>query len=363
MFPVPAVRGGAIPRMWQGLAEVFASRGHAVTIFSKTFPDQLPEEHVRGVNYLRWGGFEQSGALLKDLTRDFFYAVRAVGRLPAADVLITNDFWLPVFAVRKPKIGRVVINANRFPKGQYQLYRRVPRIAAASNAVRNAIVEQCPSLADRIRVFPNPIDTSILCPASTARACNEFKTLLFVGRLHPEKGVHLLASAFARLSPKHPDWRLVLVGPILKAEGGGGPDYERTLRTALDGLPVQIRPPEFELTRLAEVYRSADLFCYPSLAAKGESFGVAPLEAMACGLPVVVSALECFQDFITDRQTGRVFSHDGPDPAADLAVKLDELMSQSNLRSKIAQQATDSSSAFSYLSVGQKYLQDFSSLV
>ena len=165
---------------------------------------------------MRYGGFEQSLSIKKDLIKNFFYAAKSVSRLPHADILITNDFWLPVFAgLFRSDTGKIVVNANRFPKGQYRLYGRASRIAAASNAVRDAIVQQCPALKTRTLVFPNPIDTNVLYPLVKGRNGIEPRTLLFVGRLHPEKGVHVLVNAFSSVAGKFPNWRLRLVGPTV----------------------------------------------------------------------------------------------------------------------------------------------------
>ncbi len=53
---------------------------------------------------------------------------------------------------------------------------------------------------------------------------------------------------------------------------------------------------------------------------------VAPLEAMSTGLPVIVSGLECFLDFLVDRETGLRFDHRSGNPGSALAEKLDEAL-------------------------------------
>jgi glycosyltransferase involved in cell wall biosynthesis len=363
MFPVPPLRGGAIARAWQGLAEEFARRGHEVCIFARSFAGQMAEEEIRNVRYRRWGGFSQSLSTSFDLIRDLFYAGRAVRRLPNADILVTNDFWLPVFAqLHQRKVGRLVINANRFPKRQFWLYRRASRIAAASTAVRDAIVEQCPALADRTRVFPNPIDTDVMCP-NGGRVADSSPTLLYVGRLHPEKGVHVLVKAFANMSSKHPALRLRLVGPTGASEGGGGADYERQLRFAADGRNVEFHGSEFDLAKLVELYRSADVFCYPSIAEKGEAFGVAPLEAMACGLPPVVSDLDCFRDFIVPGNNGWVFNHRTADRVGALTTALDAAVQNADHRAEIAKRARETAECYTYSVIAEQYLSDFTALL
>ena len=115
----------------------------------------------------------------------------------------------------------------------------------------------------------------------------------------------------------------------------------------------------FDLNKLAEVYRQADLFCYPSLAEKGESFGVAPLEAMATGLPPVVSKLDCFTDFITDGETGFCFDHRGSDLAQALVMRLHEVFNNWPRTLSIGQRACEIAQQFSYPRVAQLFLEDF----
>jgi glycosyltransferase involved in cell wall biosynthesis len=363
MLPVPTLRGGAVPRMWQGLAEQFSRAGHEVTIFARAFAGQPERETIAGVRYLRWGGFQQSLSVRKDLLKDLAYALRAVRRLPPADILVTNDFWLPVFAARRRSAGRVVVNANRFPKGQFWLYNKSVRIAAASSSVRDAIAAQCPALAGRTRVFPNPIDTSVFKPAPARSADSGPKTLLFVGRVHPEKGVHLLVEVFQVLHPQRPDWRLRLVGPVATAQGGGGDAYLKRLQQLAAGGPVEFCEPIYDLAQLADTYRAADLFCYPSIAEQGESFGVAPLEAMACGIAPVVSALACFRDFINADENGLVFDHRADRPIVALSDQLLAATGDDVLRAKMATHAAQTARRFSHETVAADYLTDFATLL
>src|ERR1700704_6931284 len=97
-LPVPALQGGSVPRMWHGLAEEFAARGHEVLVMARSFRAQSVSETQNGVRYERSGGFAQSRFVCLDLIKDFFYAAGVLRHLPAADILIINDFWLPFLA-------------------------------------------------------------------------------------------------------------------------------------------------------------------------------------------------------------------------------------------------------------------------
>lgn len=363
-LPVPALQGGAVPRLWQGLAEEFAAAGHQVTLLSRSYPGQPQQETLNGVKYQRHIGFPQSRSIALDLLKDLAYGLAMMPVLPQADILVINDFWLPVFAAKlRPDAGRIVFNANRFPKKQYFLYEGVTRFAAASQAIGAAIASQYPPAIPRIQVFPNPIDTRVFSPPVSPRVARDDQKILYVGRIHPEKGIHLLLDAFAILSKQLPKVKLQILGPVKESLGGGGEDYLLTLKTKAQGLNVEFSEPIFDLPKLAQAYRAADLFCYPSLAEKGESFGVAPLEAMATGLVPVVSNLACFKDFIEQSKTGFFFDHRTADAAQNLASTLASAILNWEKTRQISLNATQKAQEFSYERVASLYLSDFHTLL
>src|ERR1019366_1136376 len=98
--------------------------------------------------------------------------------------------------------------------------------------------------------------------------------------------------------------------------GGGGAGWASALRKEAEaalGGRVEWLPPEYDPERLARLYGGLDIFCYPSLAEKGETFGVAVAEAMASRCAAVVSRLGCFGDLVADGQTCLVFDHAAAD--------------------------------------------------
>ncbi len=356
-LPVPALRGGAVEKMWFGLGPEFASRGHTVTHLSRRFAGVADEETVRGVRHVRIPGYERPPRMAKGLVLDFLYSWRAARRAPDADVTITNSFWSPVLLGRRH--GAIYVDVQRMPKGQIKLYRRAARLRANSSAVEAAIIAELPTAAPRVKVIPNPLPFAPR-PVDWSR---KTKTVLFAGRIHPEKGIELLLEAWsrARRTGGLDGWALELIGSVKTSEGGGGEAWVDGLRqrSAADG--VIWGAPIYDAEKLNLAYERASVFAYPSLAVKGETFGVAILEAMAWGAVPVVSGLACFRDFVVDGQNGFIFDHDAPDRAEKLAAALIRA-TQSDLR-PLAERALTVRETHSNATLAEAFLADFTSLI
>lgn len=359
-FPVPPIMGGAVEKVWHGLGREFARRGHEVLHLSRRHP-QLPYmENVEGVRHFRVSGFSQPRSLVALKLKDLLYTLAVRRYLLPADIIVSNTFWLPVF-VRAPKFGKMVVHVARFPRGQMRHYRHAACLQGVSNVVANAIREELgPRATNRVCMVPNPIARRAAAfPSPVERA----PTVLYTGRLHPEKGLDLLLFAWRRAAPHLAGWRLRIVGPWRTEQGGGGAAYRDNLQREAADLPVDFVEPVFDLAALEREYRNAAMFVYPSLAAKGESFGLAPLEAMAYGMPAIVSALDCFRDFIAPEENGLVFDHDDGNAAGELGERIVRLGTEHEFRGRLGRAAWETSARYTESAVAEAYLAEFEALL
>jgi len=359
--PLPPKGCGAVEKIWWSLATEFARRGNAVKVVSCRWDDELTQEVVDGVTIERIKRFKRSGNIGIDLLKDFFYSINVMLRLKNYEVTILNTFWLPVLCViNKSSLGKIVFNVARFPKGQMKYYRGVSLFAAVSSSVAQATKLEIPT--QNIKIIPNPIDTKCFTIPDSVRDYSGKKVIAYSGRIHKEKGLEILIKAFNHLCKGFEDIELKIVGPIDIELGGGGHEYYQSLVNLSEDSPVTFVPPIFDQDGLAAFLKNAHFYCYPSIAEKGESFGVAPLEAMGTGLPVVVSDLSCFRDFVEDGTAGLVFDHRLPDADIQLAEKLRSLLLNDNLREKICDAGYKKSREYSVENIAQKYITEFANI-
>jgi glycosyltransferase involved in cell wall biosynthesis len=363
-FPVPPIRGGAVEKIWFALGQEFVRRGHGVVQISRAAPAFHRQEILSGVKHVRVRGFNAPRSLFRLKILDLIYSLRTMSILPEADIVVTNTFWLPIL-LRNSKHGKVYVHVARYPKGQMRFYGRAARLQAPSHAVARAIAEQAPQLQDKIAVVPYPVPQAKMDHAPLPTGKRE-KIILFVGRVHPEKGVHLLVDAFANM-PRDlcSEWKLSILGPAEEELGGGGERYLTELKrvAAKAGGQVFFRGAIFDSAMLEQNFRAARLFVYPSLAERGESFGLAPLEAMTHACAVMVSNLNCFSDFIRESETGFVFDHRSNNPAQALRDKIEKVIVDPMLLARVSDAGYRKSADYSLDRVADQFLRDFSSLV
>jgi glycosyltransferase involved in cell wall biosynthesis len=338
-YPVPPVLGGAVEKVHLLLAGGYSALGHEVTIVSRRYKDFPAEGIVDCIKHIALGSSYPSSSLAWILVLEFFYALRVSRNMPQSAITVTNSFFRQLL-LRRRIAGKIYVHVARYPKRQMYLYSRVDRLQAVSRAVAAAIIRQAPHLSNKVVSIGNPIPDAFFCsvPIQPRK-----KTILFVGRIAREKGLHLLIKSFASMVKSGSletisEWTLRIVGPHEVSQGGDGTDYFDELRQLAHelGPACTFVGPVFDQQELINEYQAASVFIYPSVAEAGEALGLAPLEAMAAGCAVIVSDLRCFDDYAEDGQSVLKFDHRCSNPAENLATKLGQFIADPRLIEEIA---------------------------
>jgi len=185
--------------------------------------------------------------------------------------------------------------------------------------------EQVAELGTRspIRVIPHPFDHS---PFSKNGELDS-GLVLFLSRLDPMKGTDLLIQAFSEIRDDYPEAQLVVAG-------SGENSYEQKLRKQVRALGLEgvAKFPGFvEGVQKEKLLKSASVFVLPS---HRENFGIAAVEAMDVGLPVIVTREVDTYPEIDRYEAGIVIEPD----AGELAEALDTLLSDQERCEKMGEQ-------------------------
>ncbi len=129
-----------------------------------------------------------------------------------------------------------------------------------------------------VAIVPNGIDVPVMDEAGCVQQ-RGIRTLLYLGRVHPKKGIDRLIRAWSHVEAAYPDWRLRIVGP---SEGGHG-EVLRGIAASLGLSRIQFEDGLYGKAKLA-AYREADVFVLPTL---NENFGMTVAEALANATPVI----------------------------------------------------------------------------
>lgn len=262
----------------------------------------------------------------------------------AWDLLHVHDWYgvLPALALRARQPLRVVMTAHLplrfgFTYANHPIpvqektrlealgFRIADRVVAPSRYIQTLLAREYDVPEQKLRVVPNGVDVEAFRP--DAGASPERTTLLAVSRLSDQKGLDYLLEVLRRVRTERPDTVLVIAGE--------GPERERLAERALElGLSrhVELRGyvPHAELPKL---YAAASVFLSTSVY---EPFGLTTLEAMACGCPVVVSALGGASDFVRDGVDGFV-RH--PQRVSEFSSAVGSLISEPVVRRRMAESA------------------------
>jgi glycosyltransferase involved in cell wall biosynthesis len=185
--------------------------------------------------------------------------------------------------------------------------------------------------AELVTVVPNGVNTEQFSPAAGDDGAGgpdrgpedgEARTLLYVGRVGRQKGTDVLLDALELIRREHPATELVIAGPIGQFDRADFADDESedVWRGRFDAAGVRYLGP-VEDSDLAPLMASADVFVMPTR--QLEMFGMAAVEAAACGTPVVSSDHGGLRETVPVEAGGRFRNEDPVDLAATVARLLD----------------------------------------
>ncbi len=205
--------------------------------------------------------------------------------------------------------------------------------------------------AKKIVQLPNGVETDAITPKSNY-ALHHPARLIFVGRLHAQKGLDVLLTAFQQLL-KHRPTREVCLQLI-----GEGPLRDELIRLAVR-LDIA-RHVQFvgQTDQVMECLQQADIFVLPS---RAEGLSNALLEAMACGLPVIASDIPGNNDVVAHTHNGLLFAADDSNSLAQLLALL---LDRPALRERLGKAARETVERnYSLNSVADRYIDLYHDLM
>jgi glycosyltransferase involved in cell wall biosynthesis/phosphoheptose isomerase len=352
------------------IAKSLASMGYDVDIFTRRDSEILPEtaEWVNGVRIVHVPAgpptFVRKEDLLPYMKPFTDYMLSFCRCQRRAYDLVHANFWMSglvaadlkkhlgtPFVITFHALGRVrrqfQKQADEFPDVRFEIEDRI--VSEADHIIAEAPQDE----EDLIRLYnadpatitmvPCGFDPTELWPISKALArislglTPDERVILHLGRLVPRKGTETVIEAFARLRHRHQvDARLLIVGGESDdPDPTATPELARLQQVArkegvADGVTFVGRRGR---DTLKYYYSAADIFVTTPWY---EPFGITPLEAMACGTPVIGSNVGGIKFTVRDGETGYLVSPKDPDA---LAEKIAHLYANAKLLAVFSRQA------------------------
>jgi glycosyltransferase involved in cell wall biosynthesis len=228
--------------------------------------------------------------------------------------------WAIKYKALKKKIYSVLIQ------------RRILQEASALHAITNEQVKHIRvfGVNNQIVMIPNGVNPDAFQTLPGRQELEQFypqltekQVVLFLGRLNPIKGLDILAKAFGKIAKWREDIYLLIVGPD---EGGYQAQIEKLLKKG-EALNRVIFTGILTGDKKLFALSRADIFVLPSYS---EGFSMAILEAMGCGLPVIITR-QCHFPEVAEAGAGLVI-----EPAVDqLAAAMEKLLNEPQLRQEM----------------------------
>jgi glycosyltransferase involved in cell wall biosynthesis len=353
VLPVSYPLGGAVQRRMLEMAKAQAARGEKVIIYSADPESSRTECHgveIRSIACRRRMPF-----------RDFEYMKKALQELRFEPVDVLHFHNLPEGAACSK-----AIRAKKFLSFDYLVFRRgkkTPLFWWYRSALRKfswllPVSEYClrgyqaywGSNGVPIRILHNGVNLEQFSPdpaSGLARkrtlGIEKERVILYVGRVCHQKGTDLLIDAFQHLKQRVANVSLVVAGPADQFGNKGQNDLTRRI-SEVGGLylgPLQEKD-------LAATYNLCDVFVMPTRSI--EMFGMAALEAQACGKPVVCSNHGGLPEVVSQK-SGLFFPIGNSEKLCEC---LFQLLRNDDLRDSMATEARNNASRFEWATIAER---------
>jgi glycosyltransferase involved in cell wall biosynthesis len=365
LIPVPPIRGGAVEEYVYQLSRHLKRFGvDAVVIDANYDDDKLVCEELNGAQIVRiptakpFIGFKER--IIKELL--FGSTTASYINREGFDVVHVNTAWVGFTLALRRSAGKLksqsfvyTCHNGLWPEDRVHMGEKIVRLVegyamkiadtviALNKTMQKALTEKAKVDPRKMVIVPNGVDTEFFRPGLkneqilSKYGLEEQSYILFVGRVSPEKGVHILLQAFKQIANDIPkDFKLVIAGPLTStfnsAEISG---YAKAVMSyTKEKLSERVVfTGEIDKNSLRILYSNAYCFVLPSLA---EAFPMVLLEAMASGTPPIGSTAGGIPDIIIDGVNGLLFRKGD---WRNLASKLLTLVQDRGFRDKLSRNA------------------------
>jgi len=324
-------RGGAVPALVREWADHLEACGHEVTVFSSDVraADSTAARTYVPVGLRKGKPFDVAGflfasrlfvalwrrrrerpAIVLCVDSTAYFAVWLAGKLLGVPTVMGFQGWIysPGRSAQYPRTVAWVYKAS-----VHFCARFAPMVGCLSREIYDGL-RACGAPAKRLWLAPNCVDPAMWHTPKAGAHHRTERTVLFIGRLSPVKGLEHLLAAMPSVLEQLPGTRLRILGG---EEPDDGPYHELARE---HGVADHV---DFggvvDRGELPGIYAEADVLALPSLS---EGHALAPLECLASGTPVIASDIPGLQETVTDGANGLVVPPSDPAALADAICRV-----------------------------------------
>lgn len=214
------------------------------------------------------------------------YEINISHNYPPLETLSNNGYWI---TIQPWEFGAIPINwVSLFNE-------KVDEVWVPSNYVKN-IYSSGGVVEDKVHLVPNGYDQNIFSKKESTRKSSKYK-FLYVGGSIGRKGIDLLLKSFCEEFGSNESVELVIKDFGTSQTYSGNNYKDQILKLKLQYKNIIYIEKKLTEDEMANLYNDADCLVHPY---RGEGFGMPILEAMACGLPVIVTEGGASDDFVLD---------------------------------------------------------------